>query len=174
MKAPRPATPARRRKEGFTLLEMMVAALLLGMLVSMLTMIFTSSASAWRIGEAGAWGLRNARRDLAAWQRAATDALPRLKGKSGGNLGYISAVWVDGNTLKTSDGTQAKRGFSNKPPAGIGSEGASASQPGVTSGLTVNLESSKGARNYIVGAGSAGPDGEWDTDDDIVSWPEER
>ena len=40
-------------RRAFTLLELMVACLLLGMLVSALTMLFNTSAVAWRTGTAG-------------------------------------------------------------------------------------------------------------------------
>lgn len=173
MKRAEPIKGAPRGKGGFTLIEMLVAALLLGMLISMLTMVFTASASAWRLGEGGAWGLRTARRDLSACQRAATDALPHIKGRTDSGVVYISSVWVDGSSLKTSYGNSARRGYDNNPPAGLGAEGASGSQPGVRVD-GIKLETSKGARNYLVGAGSAGPDGEWDTDDDITSWPEDK
>ena len=39
-------------KRGFTILEMLVASLLLGMLVSILTMLFTQSSISWRTGAA--------------------------------------------------------------------------------------------------------------------------
>ena len=40
-------------KRGFTILEMLVASLLLGMMVTVLTMIFNQSSIAWRTGIAG-------------------------------------------------------------------------------------------------------------------------
>ena len=167
-----PAHPApRRSRRGFTLLEMLVASVLLGMLITILTMIFTASAAAWRNGKAGAWGLRTARRDLAAYQRAASDALPRLKGKSGQN-GYIASLWVDGNRLVSSSGSSLQRAFSDNPPTGAGGEGAAGDKPCVPS-LSVALDNSEKTKTYLVGVGSAGPDCEWETDDDIVSWPED-
>ena len=39
-------------KKGFTLLEVLVASLLMGMLVTILTMIFNQSSIAWRTGRA--------------------------------------------------------------------------------------------------------------------------
>ena len=39
-------------KKGFTILELLVASLLLGMLVTILTMIFNQSSIAWRTGTA--------------------------------------------------------------------------------------------------------------------------
>ena len=40
-------------KKGFTILELLVASLLLGMLMTILTMIFNQSSIAWRTGVAG-------------------------------------------------------------------------------------------------------------------------
>ena len=40
-------------RRGFTILELLVASLLLGMLVTILTMIFNQSSIAWRTGVAG-------------------------------------------------------------------------------------------------------------------------
>ena len=40
-------------RRGFTILELLVAALLLGMLVTVLTMIVNQSSIAWRTGVAG-------------------------------------------------------------------------------------------------------------------------
>ena len=40
------------RREGFTLVEVLVASLLLGMLVTILTMVFNQSSIAWRTGKA--------------------------------------------------------------------------------------------------------------------------
>lgn len=171
MKRPRFKIPAGSRR-GFTLLEMMVASILLGMLITILTMVFTASAAAWRNGKAGAWGLRTARRDLASYQRAASDALPRLKG-NGGEIGYVSSVWVDGNSLISSAGESLQRGFATQPPMGMGREGVSSDRPGVVN-IPVQLDNSEKTKTYLVGVGSAGPDGEWNTDDDIVSWPEDK
>ena len=40
-------------RNGFTLLEVLVASVLMGMLVTILTVIFNQSAIAWRTGKAG-------------------------------------------------------------------------------------------------------------------------
>jgi len=67
---------------------MLVASLLLSMLVVALSMVFSSSASAWRIGRAGVDGLHRMRHDLSGYQLAADNALPNLKGEGSG-IGYI-------------------------------------------------------------------------------------
>jgi len=51
-------------KRGFTIIELLVASALLGMLVTILTMIFNQSSIAWRIGTAGVADLQQVRMKL--------------------------------------------------------------------------------------------------------------
>lgn len=53
-------------RRGFTILELLVAALLLGMLVTILTMIFNQSSIAWRTGVAGLMDMDEVRDNVAA------------------------------------------------------------------------------------------------------------
>ena len=53
-------------KRGFTVLELLVASLLLGMLVTILTMIFNQSSIAWRTGVAGLLDMDEVRDNIAA------------------------------------------------------------------------------------------------------------
>ena len=53
-------------KRGFTILELLVAALLLGMLVTVLTMVFNQSSIAWRTGVAGLLDMDEVRDNVAA------------------------------------------------------------------------------------------------------------
>lgn len=53
-------------KRGFTILEMLVASLLLGMLVSILTMLFTQSSISWRTGAATVTDLDEVREKIGA------------------------------------------------------------------------------------------------------------
>ena len=52
-------------KRGFTILELLVASLLLGMLVTVLTMIFNQSSIAWRTGVAGLMDMDEVRDNMA-------------------------------------------------------------------------------------------------------------
>ena len=63
-------------KKGFTLLEVLVASLLLGMLVTILTMVFNQSSVAWRTGTAGVADLDEQRQKIAMWHSEADAALP--------------------------------------------------------------------------------------------------
>ena len=53
-------------KRGFTILELLVASLVLGMLVTVLTMIFNQSSIAWRTGVAGLLDMDEVRDNIAA------------------------------------------------------------------------------------------------------------
>ena len=161
-----------RKRGGFTLLEMLVASLLLSMMVVALSMVFSSSASAWRIGRAGVDGLHEMRHTFSYCQIAADNALPNLRGEGTG-VGYVRAVWLNGDSFVDAGGASVsvKRGFDTRSDGRAGVD-TSGRRPYVKniSGGSVN---GNGFKNYIVGAGSAGPDHKWDTKDDIVTWPNE-
>ena len=53
-------------KRGFTIIEMLVASLLLGMLVSILTMMFSQSSISWRTGSATIADLDEVRGNIGA------------------------------------------------------------------------------------------------------------
>jgi len=48
-------------KRGFTILELLIASILLGMLMTILTMIFTQSSVAWRLGASSVMNLNEYR-----------------------------------------------------------------------------------------------------------------
>ncbi|MBP5791627.1 MAG: prepilin-type N-terminal cleavage/methylation domain-containing protein [Kiritimatiellae bacterium] len=55
-------------KRGFTILELLVASMLLGMLMTILTMIFSQSSIAWRTGEKSVASLDQVRNNMAMLQ----------------------------------------------------------------------------------------------------------
>jgi prepilin-type N-terminal cleavage/methylation domain-containing protein len=63
-------------KRGFTILELLVASLLLGMLVTVLTMIFNQSSIAWRTGVAGLMDMDEVRDNIAAVRDEADSLYP--------------------------------------------------------------------------------------------------
>lgn len=164
-------------KKGFTLLELLVASLLLSMLVSILSMVFSSSASAWRIGRAGVDGLHKVRQKLAVYEMAADNAYPWRQDGPGGSVEifYIRPAWaVSGGQLVDASGKSVTgaRGFSSSAQETFGSSVAGA----VDSTKPIREFTGGSIRgnsvdNYIIGAGSAGPDRKWNTKDDIVTWP---
>jgi len=148
-------------KRGFTLIELLVASLLLGMLVSILTTIFTQSSIAWSTGAAGVVDLDRARRDMATLQTSA-DALIGENGLS------VQSVFAGVS------GSLNTRGYA---------EGATVGSIDISNPTTWSDISIGGARNasgqgalgsgkaYVVGVTSAGPDGVFNTWDDITTWP---
>lgn len=99
-------------KRGFTVLELLVASLLLGMLVTILTMVFNQSSIAWRTGVAGMLDMDEVRdniaevrddadslyvwnrqmcRTVSIWKEGSESSSPQLKdraiiGESGGDV----------------------------------------------------------------------------------------
>lgn len=164
-------------RSGFTLIEMLVASLLLGMLVTILTMVFNSSSIAWRTGKAGVSQLSLMRRQLSLAQNRADNLLPRISTKaSSSDIGLVTGAWQADGTVRTravalynNDGSFAKPNFSSYE-----SDAASLNTAPPWQQLN-NLGSlrSGSSHAYTVGVLSYGPDGKIDTDDDISTWPDE-
>ena len=64
----------RSSSSGFTLLEVLVASILLGMLVTILTMVFNSSSIAWRTGKASVAEMGDVRKSTSGAGLAAVQA----------------------------------------------------------------------------------------------------
>ncbi len=78
-------------KRGFTLLEVLVASVLMGMLVTILTMIFNQSAIAWRTGKAGVADMTETERKLARIHAYADSVVPF----TGGDNYCVVSPWDD-------------------------------------------------------------------------------
>lgn len=150
---------------GFTLIELMVASILLGMVVMVLTMLFDSAAIAWRTGTAGVVLLEDARKDLGTIHSDRDSVLPGLgeedvRGENR-SLNYRTvSLWKDGS-LRTD------RAFDTTMPAFDLPSAHKGASIGINGGSTV------GGSLFTVGVRSAGPDGEYGTEDDITTWPDE-
>lgn len=144
-------------KKGFTLLELLVASLLLSMLLTILTQLFTQSSIAWRTGEAGVTELDQMRKEISAIQRDADNAI-----KVNGALHSLCSVWNKNGGLST-------RGYDDTWESG---KQSLFNNPSSWVKIPVTKESngSNGRKNYLIGVTSAGPDGKFDTWDDITSW----
>lgn len=161
-------------KKGFTLLELLIASLLLSMLVTILTQLFSQSSIAWRTGEAGVAELDNMRSDISAIQRDADNAI--LVKDRNGNLQTrrLTGIWD-----KDNPGQLNRRGFEETTRWEFQSfpqNAANLSQCSPRQQWSKIKVSGKGAGgekivNYLVGVTSAGPDGQFGTWDDITSWP---
>lgn len=147
------------RRKGFTLLEVMVACLLLGMLVTALTMVFNQSSIAWRTGMAGTVNLADTRTDLGRKHDNYDNILPGLKTKEDMEYRAVS-LWKDGQ-LRTD------RAFDVATESVSYSDAQTARPQGISSasgGQSVSL--------YTVGVRSYGPDGRQGTADDLSTYPE--
>lgn len=165
-------------KKGFTLIEMLVASLLLGMLVSILTMVFNASSIAWRTGRASVVSLDKMRRQVALCQRVADDMV-YLRDKNGGDsLAVVRTPWEFNDSSGSDDlrkrgirSISASFGFTASDVKWMNGSGAPWKE------VRVNRESGNGSqKTYAVGVMSYGPDGQTGGEysaDDITSWPED-
>ena len=145
-------------KRGFTLLEVMVATMLLAMLVTILTMIFNQSSIAWTTGTASIAGLGDVRRDMAIVGLKADNLLDPMK-----RLQVVS-VWADGDAkLKAEGRTVDRQGLSDPLMQ----------DPAPSEKISVGSGSAAGKDSYVVGVSSDGPDGIKNTWDDITTMPQE-
>lgn len=152
------------KRAGFTVLELLVSSLLLSMLVTVLTMIFNQSSIAWRTGVSGVRDLFAVRRELGERHDVEDDALPGLGGAAGISYRTVSIFsgWSGSGSPKTDTGRLYRsisidRGKVTSP-----------SKDGVFPG-----SGSGGKAAFAVGVRSAGPDRQWNTADDITTFPEE-
>jgi len=147
-------------RRGFTVLELLVASLLLGMLMTILTMIFNQSSIAWRTGLAGVDGMEDARGKVSAirykydngyeWNgnkyvHGLFDSKGELVASRTGADGYISDQFEYGQSDNTGtptlgDGKTVTDSYS-RSPISCGSGGGNGD-----------------GKNYIVNAMSWGPD----------------
>ena len=149
----------RNFNKGFTLLEVMVACLLMGMLVSALTMVFNQSSIAWRTGMAGVVNLADTRNDLGKKHDNYDNILPGLK--TAEDMGYRAvSLWKNGQlrTDRAFDAATESLSYSDAKT------GRAQSLSSASSGQAVSL--------FTVGVRSYGPDGRLGTADDITTYPE--
>ena len=163
-------------RSGFTLIEMLVASLLLGMLVTILTRGFNSSSIAWRTGTAGVSQLSLMRRELSLAQNRADNLLPRIDTASKSAVGLVAGAWhADGMVRTRAVSRYQGYGFFQKPNFdSYRSDDASLSTAPPWQQVNALGRLRYGSSHaYTVGVLSYGPDGKIDTDDDISTWPDE-
>ena len=156
-------------RRGFTILELLVASLLLGMLVTILTMVFNQSSIAWRTGMAGVADLDEVRDNIAEIREEADNIFVH------GNSAYrLTGLW------KT-DGSLRKRACNASDAEAGDSIVILTSVNGTTKGKDITVERvgsekpDSGKKTYTVGVTSWGPDRlvNESTYDDITTWPDE-
>lgn len=141
----------------------------MGMLVTILTMIFNQSAIAWRTGKAGIADITEAERDMSRIHYLADNVLP-VAGKS-----YcIVSPWKISEEGKGSSPVLNDRGVVESGKLNLGLPSIDPLNPnnryrGLKDGTDI-----AGGESYIVGVRSAGPNRRFGDDDDISSWPEKE
>jgi len=158
-------------RRGFTIIEVLVASLLLGMLTTVLTMLFNQSSIAWRTGTATVTDLADVREKIAGVREEA-DNLYTWKTES--EMFKILSPWKK-------DGTLRQRGYSCEGAEG-GDQPALLKEKSPATYKTppdrykdITVGSGKGNEfsTYTVNVKSAGPDRDHGTWDDIWSYPDD-
>ena len=166
-------------KRGFTILELLVAALLLGMLVTVLTMIFNQSSIAWRTGVAGLLDMDEVRDNVAAvrdeadsiyiwnneihrtlsiWKESGTGARPQLRKRAIDSTDNAD-VEERAKVQYLKDKSELKRD-DLEPKDAFGP-------------VDVKQSESEAGKNWIVNVKSRGPNGVLNDYDDIWSNPDD-
>ena len=171
-------------RKGFTVLELLVASLLLGMLVTMLTMIFNQSSIAWRTGVSSVSQLEQTREQMGGYHDVMDDALPGI-GQVGNQGIEDSGRQIQYRTVSlfrnwSGSGAPNNPGMSGRlfDQISWGPERLTAiSANNAMKGTLINglnqghYATSKGG--FVVGVRSYGPDRQKDTEDDINTFPED-
>ena len=176
----------RVSESGFTLLEILVASMLLAMLITILTMVFNSSSVAWSTGKASVAEMDEVRQKISAASIAADNAVPRVDVDSPSTWGLLVSPWkADGSLrrrgiVKMSESKVANQFWGSMEPNLVIQKGETGEGKWVrktdaqlwsTLGdLRVSLSS--GTKGYVVGVWSVGPDGKENSGDDISTWPD--
>ena len=177
----------RDSENGFTLLEVLVASMLMAMLITILTMVFNSSSIAWSTGKAGVAEMDDVRNKVAAAGLAADNAVPRVDVDNPSKWGLLVGPWKGGQLRKRavediSASSVASAGWSAlqldsslKSPnsdSGVGKWVRNTGTPLWASFSPGNINISGQANAFVVGVWSYGPDGKENSGDDISTWPD--
>ena len=159
-------------KRGFTIIELLVASLLLGILVTILTMIFNQSSIAWRVGVAGVADLDEVRDTISAVREDADNAFIW-----NGKVQRILGLWDRDGELRpracdASDSGAQKEETANWFQGKVSLNDSSKPKDFKTLNVSSG-DGSKSLKNYTVNVKSAGPDREFNTWDDIWSFPDD-
>lgn len=169
-------------KKGFTLIEIMVATILLAMLVTILTMIFNQSSIAWSTGVASVTALGNAREEMSVCARESENVIVDDNGSSLLGIASVWDLWDEKSRVwKTTSDSGAMRTLRRyqdleerfrKQNVGV----ADVIDPLRDNPKTIGGANAAGRDSYLVGVHSYGPDGKTGGDnswDDISTMPEE-
>lgn len=159
-------------KKGFTILELLVASLLLGMLVTILTSIFNQSSIAWRTGTAGVADLDDVRDNMAEIREEADNAFVWNQ-----RVQSLTGLWDENGKLRRracDAGTATEKDIARV----LRSQGITSNnrQPWMATENMISVGkrgSAASIKTYTVNVKSAGPDREFNTYDDIWSFPDD-
>ena len=154
-------------RRGFTLLELMVASLLMALLMTILTMIFNQSSIAWSTGRASVVALGDVRRDISRNVFLADNALATEGSRQGLQ---VVTLWNP-----EASGTEMLRNDTENRALDLnGLRGMEMGDPLNSQNLSLGGGTSEGSPSYVVGVSSDGPDGVAETWDDISTFPEDQ
>ena len=176
----------RSSQSGFTLIEILVASMLMAMLITILTMVFNSSSIAWSTGKASVAEMDEIRQKMSAASIAADNAVPRVDANSPSDWGLLVSPWrADGSLrrrgiVKMSESKVANQVWGSMRPdldiqRGKTGKGEWVRKTGNQLWTTLkpgNVNISGGTKEYVVGVWSLGPDGRPNSGDDISTWPD--
>lgn len=161
-------------KKGFTILELLVASLLLGMLVTVLTSIFNQSSIAWRTGTAGVADLDDVRDNMAELREEADNAFVH-----NGQVYSLTGLWDENGNLRqracdAGAGDQKRAQILNKQLEVSGKKNPPAWKEGQNVVSVGSAKSSRASKEtYTINVKSNGPNGNPNDFDDIWSYPDE-
>ena len=164
-------------RKGFTIIELLVASLLLGMLVTILTMIFNQSSIAWRTGVAGVVDMDDIRDNMAEVREEADNAFIH-----GGEVYRHVGLWDSKGNLRDracdAPNSQIVKVGDDKYRANILREGkgklnTNNTKPSDFKLISVgNAKKTGSVKSYTVNVMSAGPNRVFGDYDDVWSNPD--
>lgn len=167
-------------KKGFTIIELLVASLLLGMLTTILTMVFNQSSIAWRTGVAGVADLDDVRDNIAELREEAdnsfvwNDEVRRITGlwDRNGDL-FDRACDAPGSRVYSADNGRWRANMLETRKSVLSSAARKAWTKSQNVFVVGQGSGGRTFRTYTVNVMSAGPDREFGTWDDVWSWPDD-
>ncbi|MBR0197589.1 MAG: prepilin-type N-terminal cleavage/methylation domain-containing protein [Kiritimatiellae bacterium] len=159
-------------KKGFTILELLVASLLLGMLITILTMIFNQSSIAWRTGVAGVADLDDVRNNIAEVREEADSAYVWDD-----KIHRVIGLWDESGNLRTrawdvgTEETPANQAlFLTAKNSALKNENSTFRDFKI---VPVGSATANNLKTYTINVKSAGPNKVFGDYDDIWSFPDD-
>lgn len=167
-------------KRGFTIIELLVASALLGMLVTILTMIFNQSSIAWRIGTASVANFKTVRSTFGTVKDELDNVI--VLPQSANKAYRIVGLWDAQNQLRkravNTGGVEGDNGGDSQLRYVTGSQLSGKTLMTLDRAYNVGQGSGGGSYStYMVNVKSGGPknditryDAIWSSPDDTSDW----